>query len=194
MFHCVHFECPAETSAIEEYERNKNIEAVNLSTTNSAGGSSPNQRGGAGSGSQDEIDVGSDPEDDAASSSLHIHRHGDLPEAHALLQLPVMVAPSPGSPPRNQQQQPQLANPAGAANAQPQFLGGGGANALMPLGGGAMNFAVANQGPPPPQQEPMRLQLPLDRGDGFGLEPGEEGAEGGAGGGNERGGSPVHSD
>ena len=32
VFHCVHFECPAEVSAIEEYERTKNVEAVNLTT------------------------------------------------------------------------------------------------------------------------------------------------------------------
>ena len=31
VFHCVHFECPAERGALEDYERTKSVDPVNLS-------------------------------------------------------------------------------------------------------------------------------------------------------------------
>ena len=171
MFHCVHFECPADSSALEEHERSRGLEAVNLSL--SATTSTRSQR-------RDDADVSSDPEDDAARPH-HVAGNNDLPEGHVLRYQGAAAAAAGGAIGHDVAQLPAFQYEPAIALGAPAVV--------VPYGAGL--GAVAGQ----LRENAARLQPQqlgaVDRGDGFGVEASPEAqrreSDNGAS-------SPAHSD
>ena len=178
MFHCVHFECPADGSALEELERSRGLEAVNLSLNAPplTAHAHTTQR------HDEDADVSSDPEDDMVAARLRAHPANDLPEAHVPA-VPYHGAAALGhDAAQHSVAYPYLAAPAPLAAAAAQM-------AVLPYGAVGGNLA-ANMADSDAARLPAPLER-LDRGDGFGVEAAPDTARDHP---SDRANSPAHSD